>query len=131
MHAIGLLVVRAALPQLEPARQLGVDRVRKAFDLGRVELTGQRVRTQLSVVQDLVCPRATDAREHTLVAEQRVQTSGFFRTDLAEPFGADPKRLGAEVCELDLCLLGRQEPDTRPLLRSASVSTSWEPPWKA
>jgi hypothetical protein len=33
VHAVRLLVVRAALAQLEPARQLGVDRLREPLDL--------------------------------------------------------------------------------------------------
>ncbi len=67
------LVARAALAELEAARELGVDRRRQPVDLLRRELRRERERRQPRDVEDLVRPRSTDPGEQALVAQQRVQ----------------------------------------------------------
>src|SRR3954453_9282232 len=74
MDAIRLRVVRAALAQLEPAGELGVDRRREPRDLFVLELRRERVRRELRGVEDLVRPGAADPGDRALVAKQRVQT---------------------------------------------------------
>ena len=69
VDAVDALVGGAALPQLEAARELGVDRLGEAVDLSRCQVPGQRERRQLRVVEDLVRPRAADPGDRPLVAE--------------------------------------------------------------
>src|SRR3954453_5114593 len=76
-------------------------------------------RGQLRRVQDLVRPSAADAGDHALVAEQGVQPPRLVGEDLAETLDAEAKRLRAQVLELRLGRLGREQPDARPLLRAA------------
>src|SRR5437764_13126079 len=69
-------------------------------------------------MQDLVGPRSSDARDHTLVAQHRVQPTRFAGADLCQALLAESEGLGAQVRELVLRLLGVQEPDTRAFLRA-------------
>ena len=117
VHAVRLLVVRAAFAQLEAAGELGVDRLGEPGDLLAVEILRQRVRREPGVVEDLVRPRPPDPGDHALVAEQRVEPARLARADLRQPLGADPVGLRPEVRELVLGLFRRQQPDARPLLR--------------
>ena len=68
-------------------------------------------------MEDLVRVCAADPGERALVAEQRVQPPVVAGEDLAQPLGAEPERLGPDVGELRLGLLGCLEPDAGPLLR--------------
>src|SRR5947208_15507486 len=47
-----------------------------------------------------------------------MEASRLRREDLREPLGPDVQRVGAEVRELDLRLLGCEQPDTGTLLRA-------------
>jgi len=118
VHPIRLLVVCAPLSQVETARELGVDRVREPLDLLRGDVARQLVRRELRVVENLVCPRTSDARDHALVSQQRVQPPRLAGADLRESLGADADRFRPDVRKLVFRLLGRQQPDTRALLRS-------------
>ena len=69
-------------------------------------------------MEDLVRPRAADAGDHALVAQERVQPARFAGEDLAEPLRAEPERLRPEVRELGLGRLGREQPDSGALLRA-------------
>src|SRR4029078_5332261 len=73
VDAADLRVLRAALAQFEAPRELGVDRIRERLDVSRGQSLGRGERGQLRRVQDLVRPRAADAGDHPLVAEQGVQ----------------------------------------------------------
>src|SRR5207244_6300484 len=64
-----------------------------------------------------VRPRAADPGDQALVAEERVQAARLLGADLAQPPRAQAERLRAEVSELLLGRLGRQEPDACALLR--------------
>src|SRR5437899_4480364 len=63
VHAVGALVARATLAQLEAALKLGVDRGGEPVDLGVGQVGGERIGRELRRVQDLVCPGAPDSRE--------------------------------------------------------------------
>src|SRR6266511_3495433 len=108
VHAVDTLVAKAALPQLEPPAKLGVDRFGKPRELLEVELIRKRVGRELRRAQDLVCPRAADSRERALVAQERMQPPRVVPADLAELLGRQPQRVGAEVLELGLGVLGTQ-----------------------
>jgi hypothetical protein len=95
VDAIDLRVGGAALAQREAAGELLVDRVRQALDLRRIEVGRQRVGRESRRVEDLVRPRAADAGQRPLVAQQRMQPPRVRREDLGEPVGAEPERLGA------------------------------------
>jgi hypothetical protein len=97
VDAIRLRIGRSALPQLEPARELRVDRLGEPLDLVVSQLRREREGGQPGMVEDLVRPGAADAGELALVAEERVQPVVLARQDLGEPLGAEPQRLGAEV----------------------------------
>ena len=61
--------------------------------------------------------RAPDARERPLVAQERVELPPLAAEDLGEPLRAEAERVRAEVGELRLEPLGREQPDARaPLL---------------
>src|SRR5204862_481399 len=61
VYAVDALVAGSALAQLEPARELGVDRVGELLDLSRDQVPGQGKRRQLRVMEDLIRPGAADA----------------------------------------------------------------------
>src|SRR5262249_56931579 len=61
-------------------------------------------------------PRAADAGDQPLVAQQRVQPPRLAVDDLAEPFRLKPERLRAEVRKLGFRRLGGEQPDARTLL---------------
>src|SRR5204863_8707276 len=67
---------------------------------------------------DRVRPRAADARDQALVAEERVEPARLVGEDLLEPLGAEPERLRAEVRELRLRRVGREQPHACALLRA-------------
>ena len=69
MDAVRALVVRSAFPQLEAARELGVDRQRESLHLIGLEVARQCERRELRMMEDLVRPRTSDSRDHALVAE--------------------------------------------------------------
>ena len=69
-------------------------------------------------MQDLVRPRAPDARDHALVAQERVQPPRLARQDLGKPLRPETERLRAEVLELSLRGFGCQQPHARALLRA-------------
>ena len=60
--------------------------------------------------------RATDPGERALVAEERVELTPLAPQDLPERGCVELERVGAEVRELGLERVGRQEPDARALL---------------
>src|SRR2546423_15391808 len=70
------------------------------------------------MVEDLVCPGASDSGNRALVAEERVQPTGLRGEELAEGVGAESECLRAQVRELFLRSLRRQQPDPRALLRA-------------
>ena len=102
VDAVRLLVGGARLAQLEAALELGVHRGREPLHLFVVEIAGECVRRELRRVEDLVRPRAADARDQALVAKQRVQPPRLAVDDLAQPLRPEPERLRAEVRELGL-----------------------------
>src|SRR4029079_18826805 len=116
VDAVGLLVGGAGLAQLEPALELGVDGGREPSNLLVVEVARQRVRRELRGMEDLVRPRPPDARDQVLVAEQRVQAPRLPVDDLGEPLRPQPQGLRAEMRELGLCRLRREQPDAGALL---------------
>src|SRR5215204_3594195 len=116
VYAVRARVARASLSQLEAALQLVVHRLRKSPDLLRADVSRQRIRRQLCGMEDLVRPRAADARDHALVAEQRVQPARLARQDLAELCGADLVRFRPEVAQLQLDRVGSEQPDSCALL---------------
>jgi hypothetical protein len=67
-------------------------------------------------VEDLVRPRAADARDQALVAKERMQPPRLAVDDLPEPLRPKPERLGPEVGELGLRRLWAEEPHSGPLL---------------
>ena len=61
--------------------------------------------------------RAADARDRTLVAQQRVELAPLAAEDAAERFRPEAERVRAEVSELRLERRGREQPDSgAPLL---------------
>ena len=64
-------------------------------------------------VEDLVRPRAADAGDQPLVAQQRVEPARVGGEDPAERLGVELVGLRAEVGELLLERVGPQEPDAR------------------
>src|SRR5215213_6877745 len=118
VHTVDARVLRAGEPQLEPTEELGVDRLGEPLHLLPVQVAGQRIRRQLGRVEDLVRPRAAYPGQRALVPQERVQAPAVAREDLAQPLGADARRLWAEVRHLRVRSLPRQQPDSRPLLRA-------------
>ena len=129
MDAVGLRVVGAALAQLEAARELVVHRRREPLDLLVREVGRERVRRELRRVEDLVRPRAADAGDRALVAEQRVQPARLAAQDLAELVGVEAERLRAEVRRAPrrACSGVRSQTPAR-FFFAFSVRTSFEPP---
>ena len=118
MHAVGSRVLRAPLAQLEAALEL--HRRSPSPSRSTCSVTDRCDRAKgdsRAVVQDLVRPGAPDARDHALVAEQRVQPARLRRADLPERVSAEAERLRAEVRELRLGGLRRQQPHAGALLR--------------
>jgi hypothetical protein len=87
VDAIGLLVARAAQPQLEALGEGLPDRRRQAGDLVLVEFGGQSVRRETGAVEDLIRPGAADAGERTLVAQKRMEPARVRAQDLPGAFG--------------------------------------------
>ncbi len=110
MDAVRLLVAGAALAELEAAGELGVDRGGEPRDLLVVEILRERVRRELRLVEDLVRPRAADAGDRALVAQQRVQAPPFAAEDRRQLGGVDAGRLRAEVRELAFGRVRREKP---------------------
>ena len=82
-----------------------------------LEVGGERVRRELRRVQDLVRPRAADAGDRPLVAQQRVEAVRLALRRIAASVGrVEPERLGAEVGELRRGGLRREQPDAGALL---------------
>src|SRR2546423_14455498 len=116
VDAVSLLVGGSALSELETALELEVDGGCEARDLLVVEVARQRIRRELRRVEDLVRPRAADARDQVLVAEERVQAPRLAVHDLAEALWPEAERFWAEVGELGLRRLRGEEPDPGALL---------------
>ena len=124
---VDVLVALARLPERERPGQVVLDRGREPRDLLGREVGRELERRELREPEDLVRVRAADPRERPLVAEQRMQLATLAREDLAESLRPEPESVGAEVGELGLERLGREQPDPRALLLAASVSTSSPP----
>src|SRR5207248_5747852 len=92
-------------------------RLPEPSDLRLVQLRRERKRREPCAMEDLVRPRAPDARDRPLVAEERVQAARITPEDLRQLL-PEAERLRPEVLELLLGLLRRQEPDTGPFLRT-------------
>ena len=77
VDAIGALVVRAPVAQLEPPAQFALDRRGEAFDGVRVlgDLRRERKRREPGGVEDLVRPRTSDSGDRALVTEQRMEAA--------------------------------------------------------
>ena len=60
--------------------------------------------------------RAPDAGERALVAQEWVELPPLAPKDLREPGGVEVERVGPEVAEVLVELLGRHEPDACALL---------------
>src|SRR5579871_3252557 len=117
VDTVGLLVVRAGEPQLEPAVHLRADRGCETCGLRVVDLRRECIRRELRGPEDLVRPRAADAGDQTLITEQRMQPAGVGGENPRDVLDVELVRLGPEVRELGAGGLRRQQPDSRPLLR--------------
>src|SRR6185437_16348067 len=112
---VGALVGSAALPELEAAGELRVDRVGEARDLLVQEVGRELVGRELRGMKDLVRPGAADAGDRALVAEERVEAAGVALEDLAELLCREAEGFRAEVVDLCRCLFGREQPDSGAL----------------
>ena len=118
VDAVAPSLVLPGLAELEALLEALVDRRREPLDPLRGQLGRQGVGRELRPPEDLVGPRAADAGERTLVAEERVQPARVRGEDLPEPDGAEAERIGAEVCQVGLQDVRLVEPDAGLLARA-------------